>query len=203
MNRPQTADMVTTRRVRRLAASFAGVTLAGIGLTVDTAQAEQLDNGEYTDYYTDDFQECGFSIHLDGTASGQWSLRVGSGSQVGLFPQHNNFEFTEVLTNTENGRFLTVEGNGNFVQLAATNIEGTVWEGSLVVTLTVRIIDDSGHVVITEAGQEFITEMFDDGGDGQPGTTPIGEAEVRTVGHHPLAEFTPEQWCESMASLLG
>jgi hypothetical protein len=175
------------------------VTSAVAALGGATVHAEFYDRGTYSYSYTDDVSECGLNIHLDGSQSGRWVQREWNG----LFPQTHVFQWTETMTNVDNGRFLTIEGRGTFEQLPATNLGGTVWEGSTILVESIRFLDESGKPVLTQGGQEKFTGVFDDNGDGLPGTTPIAEVDYRAVGHHPQWEMTEEELCSAEAEWLG
>ncbi len=175
------------------------ITTAVAALGGTTAHAGFYDRGTYSYSYTDDFSECGFNIHLDGSQSGRWVQREWNG----LFPQTHVFQWTETMTNVDNGRFLTIEGRGTFEQLPATNLGGTVWEGSVILVESIRFLDESGKPVVTESGQEKFTAVVDDGGDGLPGATFIAEVDYRAVGHHPLWELTEEESCSAETEWLG
>lgn len=191
-------------RVSALAGLVAGLTLAGTGLAAGTAHAELYGDGQWHDEfsYEDSFVQCGFNIHLTGTWAGQGIDRVGTGSQAGLFPGHNTYEYTDTWTNVDNDKYFTIHAKGNAVQSASHNLGGTLWEGTFKVQENLQVIDASGTVALRDAGQSKFIQVFDDNGDNAPGATLISEI-VRDVGHRPLANSTLDEICAGMTNLIG
>lgn len=152
--------------------------------------------------YENSFEECGFNIDLSGNWEAHGNQRVGTGSQVGLFPGNDNYEYTETWTNVDNGKYFTIHANGTAVQTAARNLGGTLWEGTYKVAENWQVIDASGNLVLRDAGLTTRTQVFDDNGDNTPGINLISET-VRSVGHQQLANMTQAEICSGMANLIG
>jgi hypothetical protein len=201
----------TTHRVGRsghirfaaLALLATGATVVGTGLADGTAQAKMYD-GQWRNEisYEDSFVECGLNIHLTGSWTGQGNQRVGTGSQAGLFPGITNYEYTDTWTNADNGKYFTLHANGNSVQSASHNLGGTLWEGTFKIQENLQVLDESGGLVLRDAGQTKLVQVFDDNGDNAPGATLISEI-VRNVGHRTLANTTPDDICAGILDLIG
>jgi hypothetical protein len=190
-------------RVAALSLLATGATVIGAGLAAGTAQAQMYD-GQWRDEvsYDDSFVQCGLNIHLTGTWTGQGNQRVGTGSQAGLFPGVTNYEYTDTWTNADNGDYFTIHANGTAVQSASHNLGGTLWEGTFRTQENLQVIDQSGTVVLRDAGQTQLIQVFDDNGDNAPGVTLISEI-VRDVGHQALANMTPDEICAGILGLIG
>ncbi len=182
------------------AALVAGLVGAGVG----TAHAEILDKGTFSFQFEGGFEECGLAnLYFVTNLTDHFVQRVGTGSQDGLFPGGANIDVDTVVTNLDNGKWFTVEENLRFQQLSATNVGGTLWEGTAMTVGTVTVRDSDGRVVIRDAGRETFTILFDDLGDDAPGTAFLAELEHRYVGHHPLYDMTEEEACAVEVGLIG
>jgi hypothetical protein len=190
-------------RAAALALLATGATVVGTGLAGGSAQAKMYD-GQWRDEtsYDDSFVQCGLNIDLSGTWTAQGNQRVGTGSQAGLFPGISNYEYTDTWTNADNGEYFTIHANGTAVQSASHNLGGTLWEGTFRTQENLQVIDESGTVVLRDAGQTQQVQVFDDTGDNAPGATLISEI-VRDVGHQSLANMTPDEICDGILDLIG
>jgi hypothetical protein len=71
------------------------VLAASLALTVPAqAQATVQDHEHYSVPFSDDFELCGFSIHLEGLASGNARNRVGKGDLATAYFGLDNYEYT-------------------------------------------------------------------------------------------------------------
>jgi hypothetical protein len=180
--------------------------VAGIvGIGAGAAHAEILGKGSFSWHDEGDIEECGLSnLYYRQDGSLHFVTRVGTGSQTGLFPGHANFAITTKVTNVDNGKWFTIVERFVSVQPASTNLGGTLWVGtSSTFTGTVTWYDSDGRVVLRDAGRETSVSLFDDGGDGEPGTDLIAELEHRFVGHHPLYDMTEQEACAVQVGLIG
>ena len=200
---PRPAGSSRHLRVTALALLATGTTLVGTGLAAGTARAEMYDGQWRAEYsYDDSFVQCGFNINLTETWAGHGNQRVGTGSQAGLFPGVTNYEYTDIWTNADNGKYFTIHRNGNSIQTAAHNLGGTLWQGTFKVQENTQVVDQSGNVILRDAGQTTYTQVFDDNGDNAPGVTLMSEI-IRNIGHRPLANMTPDEICVGISGLIG
>jgi hypothetical protein len=104
---------IGTRRLVTWAA--AGVAAAAVVvLGASPALATVVDSGHYTAAYSFSYDDCGFVVNVDGTASGHFRIREGKGKDATAFFVNDNFSYAETHTNPATGAFFTVTGNGVF-----------------------------------------------------------------------------------------
>ena len=87
------------------------------------------------------------------------------------FFAHDNYWYRETHV-SEDGRTLTISGNGNFKETKAVRVEGSVFTFTSINAgqlFTVR--DTDGNVVFRDRGVVSETILFDTLGDGEPGGT--------------------------------
>ncbi|HWH96105.1 MAG TPA: hypothetical protein VNT03_19740 [Baekduia sp.] len=152
-----------------------------------------------TDSFTD--TECGFTLQVQSTASGQTLLRVDNGGQA--FLQHTNVRFRDVATNPETGRSFVIRGHVLYNDVKATQISDTVYEFVAVEAGQPFVIEDAaGQVIVRDRGVIRHTFLFDTLGDSQPGGVFLVETDTAVHGPHP--GFSPDfPFCEIAAELTG
>ena len=182
---------------------FAVATVAALLAMAVSAQATVIEHEHYTDSGTDEFTECGFDIRVDFTASGNFRTRAGKHDLDTAFFGLDNYEFTAKWTNTANGRFLTVWGNGIVRDVKATHVEGSIFRFTTVESgRSFNVVDASGRVVLRDRGSVRETYLFDTEGDDAPGGIFLEQLSLRLSGPHP-SFVSPEEFCAGITPLLS
>lgn len=178
--------------------------VAALAAMAVPAQAAVQDHEHYSDAFSDDFSSCGFSIHLDGVASGNARNRVGKGDLDTAYFGLDNYEFTVKFTNTANGRFFTEWGNGIIRDVSATRISGSIFQFTTVESgRPYNLSDASGNVLVRDRGSIRDTYLFDTGGDHTPGGQFLELIEERVSGPHPRFFMSDEEFCALVTPLLA
>jgi hypothetical protein len=182
---------------------LAVATVAALLAMALPAQATVIAHEHYTDSGTDEFTECGFDIRVDFTASGNLRTRAGKHDLDTAFFGLDNYEFTAKWTNTANGRFFTVWGNGVFRDVKATHVEGSIFRFTTVDSgRSFNVVDASGRVVLRDRGSVRETYLFDTEGDDVPGGIFLEQLSLRLSGPHP-SFVSHEEFCAGITPLLS
>ena len=184
---------------------FALGTLVALLAMALPAQATVIEHEHYTDSGTDEFTECGFDIRVDYTASGNLRTRAGKHDLDTAFFGLDNYEFTAKWTNTANGRFFTVWGNGIVRDVKATHVEGSIFRFTTVESgRSFNVVDASGRVVLRDRGSVRETYLFDTDPANSPGPGGIflEQLSLRLSGPHP-SFVSDEEFCAAITVLLG
>lgn len=153
----------------------------------------------YEDSVTETIEECGLPIRLDTTFSGMVLIREARGSDGQAFLAQDNYSFRDVLTNTDNGEFLVITGNGTFKEKTATHLGGDIFEFTAMEVGRLFTIEDSdGNKVVEVVGRLGLRAIFDTLGDGEPGGELIEEEFTRLSGRFPDFDF-----CAVVTDLIG
>ena len=183
---------------------FAVATAAALLVVAVPAQATVQDHEHYSRAFTDDFEGCGFSIHVDGLASGNSRNRVGKRDLDTAYFGLDNYEFTAKFTNTANGRFFTEWGNAVIRDVSATHISGSIFQFNSVFKLRSKdFADASGRVLVRDRGAIRDNYLFDTEGDHTPGGIFLEQLEQRVSGPHPGVFMTEDEFCAVVTPLLS
>jgi len=168
------------------------------------AQATVQDHEHYSFPYSEDFTLCGFSIHMDGVRSGNARNRVGKGDLDTAFFGLDNYAYTETYTNTDNGRFFTIWGDGIARDVSASHVSGSIFQFTTVESgRPFNLSDASGQVLIRDRGSIRDTYTFDTQGDHTPGGIFLDLLAERVSGPHPGFFMTDEEFCAVVKPLLA
>jgi hypothetical protein len=183
---------------------FAVATLAALLVIAVPGHATVQDHEHYSEPFSDDFTACGFSLHLDGVASGNARIRVGKHDLDTAFFALDNYEYTAKVTNTANGRFFTQWGDGIIRDVSATHVEGSIFQFTTVESgRPFNISDASGNVLVRDRGAIRQTYLFDTEGDHTPGGIFLDLLEERVSGPHPGFFMSEEEFCAVVTPLLS
>ena len=183
---------------------FAGAALFVVLAFAAPAQATVVVREHYTQPYSDDFEACGFQIHLDGLASGNFRIRAGKHKLASAFFANDNYEFSETWTNTTNGKTLTIWGNAVIRDVTARHVSGSIFKFTTVESgRPFNLSDADGNVLIRDRGAIRHTYLFDTEGDDTPGGVFLEELSVRVSGPHPGFNMPEEEFCAVITPLLG
>ena len=147
----------------------------------------------------------GSTFASDFTASGNLRTRAGKHDLDTAFFGLDNYEFTAKWTNTANGRFFTVWGNGVFRDVKATHVEGSIFRFTTVESgRSFNVVDASGRVVLRDRGSVRETYLFDTDPVDSPGPGGIflEQLSLRLSGPHP-SFVSDEEFCAAITVLLG
>ncbi len=151
----------------------------------------------------DPSDSCGLSLHDDFHVAGTQSIRTGTGALATAFFQHTHVHSVETVTNTGNGKFVTIEADYVTQDVKATQVSGSIFQ---FVTHQVGqpfvVKDMNGRVISRDRGNLTFTYLFDTGGDNVPGGTFIADVSLRVAGPHP-AFFADPLPCDVVVALIG
>lgn len=132
------------------------------------------------------FDDCGFVIAYDFTATSTYFDREVPGSDGQAFRKHQVYRFRNVLTNPATGQWLVVRGHELDLEVTARQVDGDVWEFTSQTVGQPFVIEDSdGNVVLRDRGRSTSRFLFDTLGDGQPGGELLEEELTGVSGPHP------------------
>jgi hypothetical protein len=178
--------------------AFAAAVLA-FGTSV--AWATVVEKGFYSDSYAFTYDDCGFEVAGEGTASGHFRIRAGKGETDRAFFVSDNFSYEETHTNVETGAFLTIKGNGVFNEIKATHVSGNIFEFEAVEAGQPFVVYDSdGDLVLRDRGSIHHHALFDVGDDDVPGAELIEYLGGDVHGPHPGFDT---DFCEIITPLIG
>jgi hypothetical protein len=185
--------------------SFLAATVLGVAavMVFGTAQAGAtiVERGTYSDPYSFGYDDCGFEVSVDGTASGHFLIRAGKGKRDTAFFLNDNYSYVETHTNAETGAFFTVMGNAIFHETKATRLEGNLFEFEAVEAGQPFVMYDSdGNLVLRDRGSIHHRAIFDTLGDDIVGGELIEELEPDVNGPHPAFE---SDLCPIITELIG
>ena len=181
---------------------MAGLTaLTALALGAGTAGTTIIEKQRYSGTDSFSYDDCGFPVEGEVEFSGRLHFRVHKGGQA--FLQHDNFQYREVHTNTETGKWFVVRGNGLAKEIKTTLVGGTVYEFVSIEAGQPFVIEDSkGRVVVRDRGVIRFTFLFDTLGDGTPGGAFLDVLDISVRGPHPgFADDFP--FCDIAAELTG
>lgn len=165
------------------------------------AGATVVESGRYSDSYSFSYDDCGFDVLVEGTASGHFRIRAGKGKTDSAFFVNDNFSYTETHTNPDTGAFLTIKGNAVFNEIRATRLEGNIFEFEAVEAgQPFAVYDSAGNLVLRDRGSIHFHALFDTGGDDVPGGEFLEDLGADVHGPHPGFET---DFCEIITPLIG
>ena len=184
---------------------FLSLGMLGVLLAIAIpAQATVRDHEHYSFSDSEDFTECGLSIHSTFTASGNARVRVGKHDLDTAFFGLDNYEYSDMWTNTANGRSLTIWGNGILRDVSATHVSGSIFQFTTVESgRPFNISDENGRIVVRDRGAIRQTYLFDTEGDDTPGGIFLEQLEERVSGPHPGFFMTDDEFCAVVTRLLA
>ena len=185
------------KRAFLAAAVFAAVVMIFGGAP---AAATVVERGFYTDSYSFTYDDCGFDVVVEGTASGHFRVRAGKGARDTAFFVNDNYAYTETHTNPATGAFLTIKGNAVFNEIKATRIEGNIFEFEAVEAGQPFVLYNSdGNLVARDRGAIQFHALFDTEGDDEPGGVLLEDLGADVHGPHPGFD----DFCGIITPLIG
>ena len=169
-------------------------------LLITVATGTVVERGNYTDEYAFSYDDCGFPVDVEGTASGHFRVRAGKGKTATAFFVNDNYSYRETHTNADTGEFVTIVGNAVFNEIKATPLGGNLFEFEAVEAgRPFTLYDSAGHVVARDRGSIHHHAIFDTHGDNVPGGRRCGL--LRAVVHGPHPGF--DDFCGLVGGLIG
>jgi hypothetical protein len=179
-------------------------TLAALLAMALPAQAKVIGQEHYSFPYTDDFSACGFSVHVEGLATGNAHARVGMGDLTTAFFGLDNYNYSETWTNTANGRSFTIWGNAVILDVSATHVSGSIFRFTTIESgRPFNLVDASGRTLLRDRGSIRTTYLFDTLGDNTPGGIFLDVITQRVSGPHPAFFLSDDEFCAVVAPLLA
>lgn len=184
----------------RLAAATAAAA-AGIALAASPANAKILDQFTWSFEESGSFDDCGFTIDSQFSASGTTVIRTVHGTDE-LWFASVAVRSEEILTNPETGEWLRIVSRGLVKESGpATEVaEGVFTHTYSEAGNPVTILDSDGKVVARDTGLLRWVLTFDTLNDGEPGGVLLDEVLVKEAGPHPM--FYAD-WCGVFTDLIG
>lgn len=177
--------------------------VCGSLLCAAPAGATVIEHEKFHDEYSEDFKDCGLTLHLEGVADGQFVTRAGRGAEAGAFFGHANYAYRDVVTNTATGRFVVITGRAAFQEVKATPVEGTIFEFTAVEAgQPFALTDMDGNVVLRDRGAIRSVILFDTLGDNQPGGELVELISEQAFGPHPGFDLSEQEFCATVVPLL-
>jgi len=167
---------------------------------VAPAGARVVERGTYSDSYAFSYNDCGFDVVAEGTASGHYRIRAGTGKRATAFFLRDSSSYTETHTNADTGAFLTIKGNSVFNEIKARHLEGNIFEFEAVQAgQPFALYDSDGNLVARDRGSIHFHALFDTGGDDVVGAELIEDLGADVNGPHPGFE----DFCGLITPLIG
>jgi hypothetical protein len=165
------------------------------------AGAAIYEKGRFTDEYSFSYDDCGFPVAVEGTATGQYRLRLGKGRTASAFFERVTFSYREVHTNTDTGEWFVVRGQRVFNEVKATRVEGSIFKFVAIEAGQPFVVENSaGEVVLRDRGVIRYTILFDTLGDDVPGGVEVEFLSAEVRGPHPGFE---SDFCAMATELIG
>jgi len=119
--------MATPRRRNSLVRwAISSVAVTAVLAFAQTATAKVIEQQNYSGTDSFSFDDCGFTLNVEESFSGNFHLRVDKGGQA--FLVKDTFSFRDVVTNPETGEWFVIRGHGLFHEVQATQVSGTIYE---------------------------------------------------------------------------
>jgi hypothetical protein len=193
---------VLPKVLRRFLPALGAAALIAFGVT--PAQATVVDHGSFEGSERVSDRLCGLDLVRSSTFSGSFRIRVDNQSDGQAFFQRLNFDYRDVFTNTANGKSMTFEGHSVTNEIKATQIEGDVYEFTVVEAGQPFVVrDGAGKIVLRDRGLLRHRVVFDTLGDGTPGGITLEDEVVAVGGPHPGLDQSEDEFCSMVQSLIG
>jgi hypothetical protein len=164
------------------------------------AIAKPVESETYEYHDTFNFRDCGLRLHGDDMGGGKLAVRAVKGTDE-AFLGRNNYWYRFVMTNRDNGKWMVLRGNGTFHEMAATQIEGDIWEFTAKEAGQPFVAEDmTGAVLLRDRGMLEERAIFDLLGDGEPGGELLEQEFIHVAGPHPSFDV---DFCDLVQDVIG
>jgi hypothetical protein len=186
-----------TRNLVLTAAAAAAIAM----LAASPAGATVVERGHYSEDYSFSYDDCGFDVDAEGTATGHFRIRAGKGAKSTAFFVNDNYSYVETHTNPDTGAFFTLRGNAVFNEIKAIPRGGNLFEFEAVEAgQPFKLYDSAGNLVLRDRGSIHFHALFDTLGDDEPGAEFVADLGADVHGPHPGFE---SDFCEVITPLIG
>lgn len=152
------------------------------------ANAAIIERGTFEDSGSFTFDDCGYTVAVDETISGWFTIGSGTPQTDGeFFRVHQQTAYSGTYTNVKTGEYFTSAWRSNFREMPARIVDA---DGPIVTYQTKEsgvwdtLRDSTGKVRYRSTGNLVFEYIFDTGGDGAPGGGEfLSEEFIRTSGH--------------------
>jgi len=197
----QLTAMRAARRRCRVAGPLA---VALILACVAPASAEVIERERFSEPISEDYEWCGIAVHEEGSLTGAVHFRVGTGEVESKFFQHLTFRFASTITNTANGRFVTVMSHLVVQDAKAIHVEGTLFQVTVVEAGQSLVLRDmNGDVLLRDRGAIRASLLYDTLGDDMPGGEVVEVLSDDPRGPHPSFSQSEEEFCAMVHDTIG
>jgi hypothetical protein len=177
------------------------VAMMVFALAAVSAGATIFEKARFTDEFSFAYDDCGFPVEVEGTATGQYRIRTGKRRTESAFFFRSTSSFREVHTNTETGEWFVVRGHSVFNEVKGTRVEGTIFKFVAIEAGQPFVVENSaGEVVLRDRGVIRFTTLFDTLGDDVPGGVEVAFLGADVRGPHPGFDA---DFCEIASGLIG
>jgi hypothetical protein len=186
--------------MRRLLVSACGVFALAFVMAVP-AQGAPLEREHYSGTDSFDFDDCGPLVHNEVSFSGVFILKAPT--KPGAPPRYfDNYESHEVLS--ANGRTMTIDHNGLYMDLHATLVSGTTYRFvAQEVGQPFVARDDSGAVLFHDRGLLRTTFVVDTKGDNDLANDEFIDGSWELLADHGSHPAFYVDFCEVIADYFG
>lgn len=165
------------------------------------AGATIFEKGRFTEEISFSYDDCGFPVDVEGTATGQFRIRQGTGKTASFFFFRSTFSFREVHTNTDTGEWFVVRGHAVINEVKARRVEGSIFKVVTIQAGQPFVVENSaGEVVLRDRGVIRFRILFDTRGDDVPGGVEVEFLGADVRGPHPGFDA---DFCEIASDLIG
>ncbi|MBA3690137.1 MAG: hypothetical protein H0W82_01840 [Actinobacteria bacterium] len=135
------------------------------GLSIAPAAAEVIRGSDISPYRFS-YDDCGFTIDVDGVFSSLHSVtRVGRRNDASAFFGHDRYDVTETQTRRGTDTEVFIDVHGLLHDIRATRISGSVFEFTMMDVTHIELHAADGALLGREDGQIRRTFLFDTLGD--------------------------------------
>jgi hypothetical protein len=169
---------------------------------VAPASADVIERERFSEPISQDYEWCGLAVHEEGSLTVTVHLRVGTGELESEFFQHLTYKLATTITNTANGRFMTVVAHEVIQDVKATHLEGTLFLETVLDAGQPWVIRDmNGDLVLRDRGVVRVSWIFDTLGDDMPGGQVVEVLSDDARGPHP--SWNEEEFCAIIRDTIG
>ena len=169
---------------------------------VASAPAQVIDSERFIEPISEDYELCGLAVHEEGSLAVTVHFRVGTGELESEFFQHLTYKFASTITNTANGRFVTVDAHQVIQDVKSTHLEGSLFQDTILEAGQASIVRDmNGDLVLRDRGAVRVSVIFDTLGDDMPGGEIVDVLSDVAYGPHPSRN--EEEFCATIRDTIG
>jgi len=162
------------------------IAVAALAIGAPSAFATTAFREHFAGDYAFSHDDCGWTVDVEGSFSGDFWVRVGKGDEESAFFGHQTLGWSETHVRATDGARIVISSQTVFQETKATRIEDNVFEFDSVAAgqqLVVR--DASGRLLLMDRGSIRDRILLDTQGDDVPGGIFIEDLGLRFNGQYP------------------